>query len=59
MYYGKRNPFFQGKWERIEAGGSIIHEITVKPLRAGPQNITSAIFNYQTKPGSVYSILYS
>merc|ERR1712187_931201 len=39
----------EGKWDRIEAGGSIVHEITVKPLLAGPQNITSAVFNYQTK----------
>ena len=41
----------KGKWERIEAGGSITHEITVKPLLSGPQNITSAVFNYQPKAG--------
>lgn len=36
------------KWERIEPDSSITHEVTVRALKAGQQNITSAVFTYKS-----------
>ena len=42
---------FQKTWESIGAGASMTHEITVRPLKAGTQNITSAILSYSQEKG--------
>ena len=41
----------QKTWDSIGAGASMTHEITVKPLKAGSQNITSAILSYSQEKG--------
>ena len=43
---------FQKTWESIGAGASMTHEITVRPLKAGSQNITSAILSYSQEKGN-------
>ena len=35
------------------------HEITVRPLKAGSQNITSAILSYSQEKGSLQNIIFS
>merc|ERR1712066_1181738 len=37
----------QPKWDRIEPEGTVTHEITVRALKAGQHNITSAVFTYK------------
>ena len=41
----------KGEWARIEPDGSITHDITVKPLKSGQQNITSAMLTYKSADG--------
>merc|ERR1712109_6611 len=48
-----------GEWARIEPDGSITHDITVKPLKSGQQNITSATLTYKTGEASDPITLYS
>jgi len=38
----------EGKWDVIEKDSSVTHEVTVRALKAGAQNITSAVFTYKT-----------
>merc|ERR1712183_124988 len=46
-------------WDIIGAGASMTHEITVKPLKAGSQNITSAILSYSQEKGGEGIKLFS
>merc|ERR1712088_460504 len=48
-----------GNWARIDPDGSITHDITVKPLKAGQQNITSATLTYKTAEGEEPITLFS
>ena len=38
----------------IEKDSSVTHEVTVRALKAGAQNITSAVFTYKTAEGKSY-----
>jgi len=49
----------KGEWARIEPDGSITHDITVKPLKSGQQNITSATLTYKTADAADPITLYS
>merc|ERR1712088_471876 len=49
----------EGNWARIDPDGSITHDITVKPLKAGQQNITSATLTYKTAEGEEPITLFS
>ena len=46
-------------WEKIEPNGVITHEIVVKPLKAGNQNITAALFSYKKSKDAEVTKLYS
>lgn len=46
-------------WDSIGAGASMTHEITVRPLKAGSQNITSAILSYSQEKGGEEIKLFS
>ena len=41
------NCCFKANWDSIAPDSSVTHEVTVRALKAGAQNITSAIFKYQ------------
>jgi len=49
-------------WESIAPDSSVTHEVTVRALKAGAQNITSAIFTYKNsaeeEPVTMYSSDY-
>jgi len=49
----------EASWERIEPDSSVTHEITVRPLAAGAQNITSAVFTYKGSDGGEEVTMYS
>merc|ERR1711892_432997 len=49
----------KGEWARIEPDGSITHDITVKPLKSGQQNITSAMLTYKSADAADPITLYS
>lgn len=38
----------EAKWDVIEKDSSVTHEVTVRALNSGSQNITSAVFTYKT-----------
>ena len=52
----KNYKMFQKTWESIGAGASMTHEITVRPLKAGSQNITSAILSYSQEKGNYFFV---
>jgi len=49
----------EAAWERIEPDSSVTHEITVRPLAAGAQNITSAVFTYKGSDAGEEVTMYS
>jgi translocon-associated protein subunit beta len=49
-------PSFQTSWKSIEPDSSVTHEIVVKPNKAGPQNITSAVLNYRPSSGKLKTL---
>jgi len=50
---------YQASWEVIKPGDSVTHEIVVKALNAGAQNITSAVFTYKTDEAGDEITMYS
>jgi translocon-associated protein subunit beta len=50
---------FKQHWDRIEPDGVEIHEVIVKPLKAGEINITSATVTYKINEGASVVTMYT